>query len=62
MNLLATKDYQLVVKTGLISNIANMYYTLMMLDKQLELVDNMTTLPKDTWELMKLQKELGRAK
>ena len=62
MNLLATKDYQLVVKTGLISNIANMYYTLMMLDKQLELVDNMTTLTKDTWELMKLQKELGRAK
>ena len=62
MNLLATKDYQLVVKTGLISNIANMYYTLMMLDKQLELVDNMTTLTKDTWELMKLQKELGRVK
>ena len=59
MNLLATKDYQLVVKTGLISNIANMYYTLMMLDKQLEIVDNMAGLTKETWDLMKLQKELG---
>ncbi len=62
MSLLATKDYQLVVQTGLISNIANMYYTLMMLDKQLEIVDNMTTLTKDTWDIMKLQKELGRVK
>ncbi len=62
MSLLATKDYQLVVQTGLISNIANMYYTLMMLDKQLELVDNMATLTKDTWDIMKLQKELGRVK
>jgi len=60
--LLATKDYQLVVKTGLISNIANMYYTLMMLDKQLEIVDNMAGLTKDTWEMMKLQKELGRVR
>ena len=62
MALLATKDYQLVVKTGLISNIANMYYTLMMLDKQLEIVDNMAGLTKDTWNMMKLQKDLGRAK
>ncbi len=62
MALLATKDYQQVVQTGLISNIANMYYTLMMLDKQLEIVDNMASLTKDTWDMMKLQKELGRAK
>ncbi len=62
MALLATKDYQLVVKTNLIANIANMYYTLMMLDKQLEIVDNMTGLTKDTWEMMKLQKELGNTK
>lgn len=60
--LLATKDYQLVVKTGLISNIANMYYTLMMLDKQLEIVDNMAGLTKDTWDMMKLQKDLGRVR
>lgn len=62
MALLATKDYQLVVKTNLIANIANMYYTLMMLDKQLEIVDNMTGLTKDTWDMMKLQKELGNTK
>lgn len=62
MALLATKDYQLVVQTGLISNIANMYYTLLMLDKQLEIVDNMATLTKDTWNIMKLQKELGRTR
>lgn len=60
--LLATKDYQLVVKTNLIANIANAYYTLLMLDKQLEIVDNMTVLTKDTWDMMKLQKELNNAK
>jgi len=62
MALLATKDYQLVVKTGLISNIANMYYTLMMLDKELEIVDDMASLTKDTWNIMKLQKDLGRTR
>ena len=62
MSLLATKDYQLVVKTKLISNIANMYYTLLMLDKQLEVVNNMANLTKDTWNIMKIQKELGRTK
>lgn len=62
MALLATKNYQLVVKTNLIANIANAYYTLLMLDKQLEIVDNMTVLTKDTWDMMKLQKELNSAK
>ena len=62
MTMLATKDYQLVVKTQLISNVANMYYTLMMLDKQLEIVNDMSKLTKETWETMKLQKELGRYK
>ena len=62
MALLATKDYQLVVKTNLIANIANAYYTLMMLDKQLEIVDNMTGLTKVPWDMMKLQKDLNMAK
>ena len=62
MALLATKDYQLVVKTTLIANIANAYYTLLMLDKQLEIVNNMTGLTKETWNMMKLQKELNNAK
>lgn len=57
MALLATKDYQLVVKTSLISNIANAYYTLLMLDKQLEVITNMESLAKDTWDKMKVLKE-----
>ena len=62
MSLLATKDYQLVVKTKLIAGVANSYYTLLMLDKQLEVVDNMASLVKETWNIMKIQKELGRTK
>ena len=58
--LLATKDYQLAVQTQIISGIANLYYTLLMLDRQLEVVNGMTTLTKDTWDIMKLQMELGR--
>ncbi len=59
MALLATKDYQLVVKTNLISNIANMYYTLLMLDEQLVIVNDMAELTKETWDMMKIQKDLG---
>ena len=60
MNLLATKDYQVVVKTSIISGIANMYYTLLMLDRQMQILDDMATLTKSTWDMMKLQMELGR--
>lgn len=59
MALIATKDYQLVVKTQVISNIANMYYTLLMLDKQVEIVDDMAELTKQTWDMMKARQELG---
>lgn len=62
MALMATRDYQLVVKTKVISNVANMYYTLLMLDRQLAIVTDMESLTKDTWEMMKLQKELGGAR
>lgn len=62
MALLATKDYQLVVQTKIISNIANMYYTLLMLDKQLQVVEDMAKLTEETWNIMKIQKELGRVK
>ena len=57
--LVATKDYELVVKTQLIANIANMYYTLLLLDKDLEIVEEMSELTNETWRMMKLQKELG---
>ena len=62
MALLATKDYQLVVKTNLIANVANAYYPLLMLDKQLEIVNNMVGLTKETWDMMKLQKDFKGGK
>ena len=61
MQLLGMKDYQLVVKTKLITNVANMYYTLLMLDRQLEILNSMSELTQETWRIMKLQKDLGRA-
>lgn len=60
--LLAMKDYQVMVKTNVIANIANLYYTLLMLDRQKEIVDEMAGLTKETWDMMKLQMELGRAR
>ena len=53
MQLLATKDYQTVVKTNVISTIANLYYTLLMIDRQLEIVTDMEQLTKETWEKMR---------
>ena len=60
MQLLAMKDYQRVVQTGVVSNIANLYYTLMMLDKQLEIVNSMAEQKKETLRIMRLQKDMGR--
>jgi NodT family efflux transporter outer membrane factor (OMF) lipoprotein len=62
MQLLATKDYQVAVKTNIICGVANLYYTLMMLDEQLAIVTDMERLTKETWNMMKLQKDLGRAR
>lgn len=62
VKLLATKDYQVVVKTSIICGVANLYYTLMMLDEQLAIVTDMQDLVKETWDMMKLQKDLGRAR
>jgi len=53
MQLIATKDYQTVVKCNIISGIANLYYTLLMLDRQVEIVTDMEQLTKDTWDKMK---------
>ena len=57
MSLLATKDYQVAVKTNIISGVANLYYTLLMLDRQLSIVNDMSLLTKDTWEKMKVMKD-----
>ena len=53
MQLIATKDYQTVVKWNIISGIANLYYTLLMLDRQVEIVTDMEGLTKETWEKMR---------
>jgi NodT family efflux transporter outer membrane factor (OMF) lipoprotein len=60
MQLLAMKDYQMAVRAQVVSGIANAYYTLLMLDKQLAIVTEMGDMAKETWEMMKLQYQLGR--
>ena len=62
VQLLAMKDYQVLVQTKLVSGVANMYYTLLMLDKQMEILEDMIVLTKDTWDMMKLQMDLGRTR
>lgn len=62
MQLLGAKDYQLAVKTNIVSGIANLYYTLLMLDRQLEILTEMESLTKETWDMMALQMKYGRAR
>ena len=62
VKLLATKDYQVAVQTQIICGVANLYYTLMMLDEQLDIVTDMEGLTKETWDMMELQMQLGRAR
>lgn len=62
MQLLQAKDYQLAVKTNIITGVANLYYTLLMLDRQLEILTEMEGLTKETWDMMELQMKFGRAR
>lgn len=62
MQLLQAKDYQLAVKTNIITGVANLYYTLLMLDRQLEILTDMEELTKETWDMMALQMKYGRAR
>ena len=62
MKLLGRKDYQMAVRAQIVSGIANCYYTLLMLDEQLAIVTEMSRMSKETWEMMKLQHELGRVR
>lgn len=57
MFLVQMKDVQVSVQSSLIANIANMYYTLLMLDEQMRIINEMEQLTKETWEIMKVQKE-----
>ena len=60
--LIATQDYQQAVRSRIICGVANCYYTLLMLDRQLQLIGEMKQLTHDTWDMMKLQKELRGAR
>lgn len=55
MVLLQSKDYKRSVQTSLVAGVANLYYTLLMLDKQLQIVNDMEKLTKETWDIMKVQ-------
>jgi len=60
MKLLGYKDYQMAVRAQVVGGVANAYYTLLMLDEQLRIVTEMSKMAKETWEMMKLQHQLGR--
>ena len=57
MQLIATKDYQIAVQCNIICGIANSYYTLLMLDRQLQITGDMEELTKQTWEKMQFMHE-----
>lgn len=57
VSLIQMKGYQVSVQTTLVSSVANLYYTLLMLDRQIELVNEMETLTKKTWEQMEAMKD-----
>ena len=56
------KDYQHATRSMVICSIANCYYTLLMLDRQLEILNDMEALTAETYRMMKLQKELRSTK
>lgn len=62
MQLLATRDYQMAVKSQIVTGVANLYYTLLMLDRQKEILDEMEKITKETWDMMALQMQYGRAR
>lgn len=62
VNLEMMKDYRHVTRSKVICGIANCYYTLLMLDRQLEILNSMETLTAETYRMMQLQKELNGAK
>lgn len=53
--LLQSQDYKRSVQTSLVANVANLYYTLLSLDKQMQIVSDMEKLTKETWDIMKVQ-------
>lgn len=62
MAMIQMQDYKVAVQTKLICNVANLYYTLLMLDRQKQIVTDMAALTKNTWDIMQLQMDYGRAR
>lgn len=58
VQLIASQDQQQAVRSRIVSGVANLYYTILMMDRQLEILNDMKKLAEDTHELMKVQKEL----
>jgi outer membrane protein TolC len=52
----------MAVRAQVIGGIANAYYTLLMMDEQLRITTEMSEMAKETWEMMKLQYNLGRVR
>ncbi|MCT4615188.1 MAG: TolC family protein [Marinifilaceae bacterium] len=59
-NLLSTYEYQNLIKTQIISSIANSYYTLISLDKQFAVTQETVALLAENAETMKALKEAGQ--
>lgn len=57
--LLQTKAYRQAVQTQIIAGIANTYYTLLMLDKQLEISEQTADIMKRNVETMRAMKDAG---
>jgi multidrug efflux system outer membrane protein len=56
---LRSRAYQQAVRAQVVANIANSYYSLLMLDRQLEITDSTAILTKHTWDIMAAQKNLS---
>ena len=59
--LLRAQAYQQLVRGRVIASVANSYYTLLMLDRQLQLTRSAAELAAHTLEVMQAQKDFGRA-
>ena len=58
-SLMQTKAYQQVTQTQIIASVANMYYTLLMLDEQLKLTKETSEIWKQNVEAMELMLQAG---
>lgn len=59
--LLQMQSYQQAVRTKLIANVANSYYTLLMLDRQLTVTQETAELWKESVETMRKLKDVGQS-